>query len=525
MTDGAGDELETRVLVLAPTARDARATRNILAAGVASAVCPTIADVCREAGRGAGAALVTAEAALADREQRLAAVLRDQPPWSDLPLIVLTPSGADVPRLLRALEEVGPMTLMKRPVQVSTLVSTVRAALRDRRRQYVVREHLAERVRSETALRASEERVRGIVESATDYAVLTLAPDRSVTSWSPGAEITFGYATGEIVGRPVDELFTPEDRAAGEPEKEAEQARRDGRAADERWHLRKDGTRFYASGVLTPLRAGSGFVKVCRDLTHRKRMEDALRDARDRLEERVAQRTEELEGALDALETEMGRRRDLARRLSTAQEDERRRISRDLHDSAGQLLTGLSLAFKAVETSGDLPPPTAARLVEAQRIMNDLGRELHGLAVRLRTTSLDDIGLEPTLGQLVAEWSARSGVKAEYHSAGLGPERLPAEVETTLYRVVQEALTNVSKHAGATAVSVVVTRPGAFVSVVIEDNGSGFDPDVAPKGRLGLFGMQERVELVGGTIDIESVPGSGTTVAVQVPVPTEGGGA
>ena len=259
---------------------------------------------------------------------------------------------------------------------------------------------------------------------------------------------------------------------------------------------------------------------ACVDVTALKEAEAALRDARDRLEVRVAERTAELEQAMDALEAEMGRRRDLTRRLSTAQEDERRRVARDLHDTVGQLTAGLALAFKSIETGGALPPAEAAKLAAAQRVLGELGREVHGLAVRLRPTSLDDLGLEAAVGQLAAEWSTWSGVRADFLAAGVEPGRLPDEVETAVYRVVQEALTNVAKHADAKAVSVVVvTRSDGSVSVVVEDDGAGFDPDATPGGRLGLLGMRERVELVGGTIDIESRPGAGTTVAAQIPVP------
>ncbi len=372
---------------------------------------------------------------------------------------------------------------------------------------------ITERKLAEAALKASEERLRLIVESATDYAIVTLDPDRTVTTWSPGAEAVFGWTGAEMVGRPADDLFTPEDRAAGVPEREADTARRSGRAADERWHLRKDGRRFYASGVLTPLGEGSrGFVKVLRDLTARKRAEEEL-------EERVAERTSELAAAVDALEAEFARRRDLTRRLGTAQEDERRRVARDLHDSLGQLQAGLGLAVAAARGTPGLPAAAGERLDEVKRMADELGRETHALAVRLRPTSLDDLGLEPALRQLVADWFGRTGIGVEFDTAGVGDSRLPADVETAVYRVVQEALTNVAKHAGATAVSVVVTRPDGFVSVVVEDDGRGFDPAAVPKGRLGLLGMRERVELVGGTIDVDSAPGAGTTVAVQIPIP------
>jgi PAS domain S-box-containing protein len=388
------------------------------------------------------------------------------------------------------------------------------------------REHLAgaavdvsDRREAQESLRASEERLRRVVESATDYAIMTIDPLRRISSWSPGAAALFGYTSAEAIGTPSDLLFTPEDRAAGAPEEEAWQALRYGRAANERWHLRKDGGRFYASGVLTPLGPGGafGFVKVLRDLTDRKRMEDELRDARDRLEELVAERTAALAAALASLEAEAARRADLARRLATAQEDERRRVARDLHDQTGQLLAGLALAVRAAETAGPLPPAAGERLAEVRRIADDLGRQVHALAVRLRPTALDDVGLEAALGQLVREWAARAGVPIDFETAGLA-DRLPAEAETVLYRVVQEALTNVAKHARATRVSVVVSRHAGTATAAVEDDGVGFDPEAAGAGRLGLVGMRERVTLAGGELDVESAPGAGTTIIARLPI-------
>ncbi|MBN9517185.1 PAS domain-containing protein [bacterium] len=254
------------------------------------------------------------------------------------------------------------------------------------------------------------------------------------------------------------------------------------------------------------------------DVTDRKRLEDDLRGSRDRLEGTVRERTAELSAALDALEAEMGRRRELARRLQTAQEDERRRVARDLHDSAGQLLAGLSLAAKAAQ-SASTPTEAAARLDDVLRLADAAGRELHGLAVRLRPTALDDLGLAAALGQLVVEWAGRAGVPAEFQATGLGARRLPDEVETALYRVVQEALTNVAKHAGASAVAVTVGVTGHTATAVVEDDGRGFDPEGAGQGRLGLVGMRERVALVGGTLEVESSPGGGTMVIARVPRP------
>ncbi|MFO0847224.1 MAG: PAS domain S-box protein [Gemmataceae bacterium] len=378
---------------------------------------------------------------------------------------------------------------------------------------------VTDRRAAEEALRRSEERVRLILESAADFAIFTVGPDRTVTTWTSGAAAVFGYTEAEIAGRSSDLLFTPEDRAAGAPEAEAETARRDGRAADERWHLRKDGVRFYAAGVLTPLGdPDRGFVKVARDLTDRKRMEDELRAARDQLERRVAERTADLAGAIDSLEREMARRRELAGRLATAQENERRRVARELHDSVGQLLSGLGLAVQAVSAAGPLPPAASDKLTEVRRLADAAGREAHALAVRLRPTSLDDLGLEAAVGQLVADWAARTQVPADFQAVGFGAGRLPAEVETALYRVVQEALTNVTRHARASAVSVVLSRAGGEVRAAVEDDGIGFDPDAPGRGRLGLVGMRERMALVGGGLDVESAPGGGTTVIARVPL-------
>lgn len=250
----------------------------------------------------------------------------------------------------------------------------------------------------------------------------------------------------------------------------------------------------------------------------RQQAEAALRRVNDELEKRVTERTGDLEQAMDSLETEMGRRRDLTRRLASVQEDERRRVARDLHDSIGQLLAGLSLAFKSVETAGSLPAPVAERLAEARRVAEALGKEVHALAVRLRPTSLDDIGLEAALEQLVSEWSALAKIPAEFQMVGLEKSRLPLEVETTIYRIVQEALTNVARHAHATRASIGVKAEAEQVTVTVEDDGAGFDPTVST-GRLGLLGMQERLALIGGEMDIESSPGAGTTVLVSIPRP------
>ena len=212
-------------------------------------------------------------------------------------------------------------------------------------------------------------------------------------------------------------------------------------------------------------------------------------------------------------------RDDLLRRLVTAQEDERRRVARELHDSVGQLLSALSLAVKSVRDGEPLSEPTLIGLDSVQRIADELGRTMHDLAVRLRPTALDDFGLKVALQSLINEWSERTGIDAHFQAIGLETARFAPEVETALYRVIQEALTNVTKHAQAQLVSVVVERRQGNAIVVIEDDGVGFDPD-APLGsdRLGLLGMRERITLVGGRLQMESAPMAGTLICVHVPI-------
>lgn len=212
-------------------------------------------------------------------------------------------------------------------------------------------------------------------------------------------------------------------------------------------------------------------------------------------------------------------RQELLRRLATNQEEERRRISRELHDSIGQLLTAFSLAVKAAREAGGLTPAATARLVSVQQVADELGRAAHDLALRLRPTALDDLGLVPALSQYLREWSSRTGIPIEFESRGLDSpqKRLPAEIETAVFRIVQEALANVFRHSRAKIANIVIVLLDGQVSVVVEDDGIGFDVDAIGPGRLGLLGMEERAALAQGKLVIESSPGKGTTVIVRFP--------
>jgi signal transduction histidine kinase len=316
------------------------------------------------------------------------------------------------------------------------------------------------------------------------------------------------------------------------PAKELVTADRDGRASDERWHLRKDGSRFYCSGVMVSLRHGRGYAKIARDLTAQKQAQDELQRAWQELDTKVEERTAELAEANSAMQEEVSERRrveherlDLLRRIVSTQEEERRRISRELHDQLGQSLTALRLKLEGLRQETGARSKLRPRIKELTEIAQRLDADVDFLAWELRPSSLDDLGLIVALSTYAQEWSRHSGVEVNFHSAGLGDARLAPLVETSLYRIAQEALNNVSKHAGATGVAMLLERRNEHAVLIVEDDGRGFDLErVKMSGTdrgLGLVGMRERAALVGGTVEIESKPGEGTTVFVRVPVNLE----
>ena len=212
----------------------------------------------------------------------------------------------------------------------------------------------------------------------------------------------------------------------------------------------------------------------------------------------------------------------LSRRLVEAHEAERHYVARELHDEAGQALTSLLFGLRQLESQLGDPAQAAqaAQVAELKQITNGLFDNLHRLAADLRPASLDHLGLVPVLQQYVKAMGDRYGLLAQFKAVGFNGERLSAEIETALYRIVQEALTNIGRHARATRADVLLERQGDRVVVVVEDNGLGFDAELsrlAQTGHLGLVGMQERVEMLGGRLTIESAAGTGSTIVVEVP--------
>jgi signal transduction histidine kinase len=207
--------------------------------------------------------------------------------------------------------------------------------------------------------------------------------------------------------------------------------------------------------------------------------------------------------------------RDAFQRAVEGQELERRRLARELHDETGQALTSILLGLRSLEERRS--EDVADAVSQLRELVVQTLQDVRRLAVELRPTALDDFGLAPALERLTSTFAEQTGTVVEIESQ-LGEERLPADVETVLYRIVQEALTNVVKHARADHVSIVLQRKEGVVTTVVEDDGRGFAPGDQGDGGLGLVGMKERVELVNGRLEIESSEGSGTTLVVEVPL-------
>lgn len=250
-----------------------------------------------------------------------------------------------------------------------------------------------------------------------------------------------------------------------------------------------------------------GYRGISTDVTPMIRAERELREAKDR---EILHQTQKIKAEADRLE--------LLQRLISAQEHERLRIARELHDQTGQDLVGLSLGLKSLEACADANE-RAKILLRLQALAAEMGGNLHKIALELRPTSLDDVGLLSALETYLAEWSRRFDVPVDFHTSGSAMPPLPPEIETTIYRIVQEALTNVVKHADADTVSVVLECHDAHLQVIIEDDGNGFDAESPlPRHRLGLAGIRERLTLIGGTLAIDSGPGQGTTLYIRVPL-------
>jgi signal transduction histidine kinase len=208
----------------------------------------------------------------------------------------------------------------------------------------------------------------------------------------------------------------------------------------------------------------------------------------------------------------------LSRRLMEVQEAEKLNLSRELHDESGQVISAMMVQLGLLERDASKPDLIKEQVKQLKVFASDLLSNLHDMAVRLRPASLDHLGLTTALEQYIADFSRQHSLNVQFETDGLTKKRLPLEVETAIFRIVQESLTNVLLHARATRADVLLNRQKNILRVIIEDDGVGFVPEnVSTPSHLGLFGMRERVEMLGGKFTIESVLGKGTTIQVEVP--------
>ena len=245
-------------------------------------------------------------------------------------------------------------------------------------------------------------------------------------------------------------------------------------------------------------------------------------DRLERIAEQVARITSENSRLVERVAESEKRFRRISRGVLRLQEEERSRISRDLHDGIGQLLTALKIQLELLEREAAGIPQVAARIASSREIAETALAEVRQLSHVLRPQMLDDLGLEPTLRWLARTFQKRTGIAVEVAFEGLALRPDP-DLETLVYRVVQEALTNVARHSGASAATVTLSRDTSRLLVRIEDAGSGFQPD-APRSAseeeasFGVRAMRDRVEFMNGRFTIRSAPGKGTVVQAELPL-------
>jgi PAS domain S-box-containing protein len=351
---------------------------------------------------------------------------------------------------------------------------------------------------AERELLESERRFHLMADSVTDYAIYMLDPQGRVQSWNPGAQRIKGYAPEEIVGQHFACFYPPEDREAGKPAHALQVAAAEGRFTEEAWRLRKDGSRFWASVTMTPLKDAqgriTGYAKITRDLT-------------ERMEAERAQHA-----------------RELSVRLIAAQEEERRHVARELHDETGQSLTLIRMNLSEIARQ----PGGAGTIVsDSIRLVEGAMAHIRSLSLRLRPPMLDDLGLSEAL-EWMLEQQARAAGWTTTIDAPAFEERLPQDIETACFRIAQEALTNAARYSGATEVHVKVWLASGELHLQVRDNGRGFElaryrsPEERTR-HFGLVSMTERAALVGGELGIDTAPGQGTCIRARFPLPDRAG--
>jgi PAS domain S-box-containing protein len=396
-----------------------------------------------------------------------------------------------------------------------------------------VRRHRA----AQQALFESETRFRLMTSSVIEYAIIMLDIQGRVRTWNAGAQRITGYLAEEmVVGPDFACFYRPEDVREDKPIRTLQTAASEGRFAQEGWLARRDGSAFWASIVITPLRDPHGdlrgFCMIARDLTeHRRaaetlraevrrrtRVEDELQRLNRSLEALVQERTSELSNTnADLVHAKLGLRV-LSSQLIAAQEQERRDIARELDQ------TGQSLAVIRMHLTDVLRADGAGAVIPGCMAVADAAiAHVRAMVMSLRPTMLDDLGLAEALEWALDEQAKAAGWKAALDTGDVHGH-LPSDIRTACFRIAQEALANAARHAGASEVKLQLKLAGNDLELTVSDNGAGFDLERcrSPEERkrhVGLVTMAERASLVGGNLEIDTAPGRGTRIRASLPVP------
>ena len=368
------------------------------------------------------------------------------------------------------------------------------------------------------ALRRTEERFRLLVDAVQDYAIFMLDAQGHISSWNTGAERIKGYAASEIIGKHFSVFYPEEDLRVDKPARELEVAAKEGRFEDEGWRLRKDGSRFWANVIISAIKDESGqligFGKVTRDFTDKINASEMLR--KEIIERTEAQRKlHESEKSL----------RQLSLRLLQTQDEERRRIGRDLHDSVGQYLVGLKMKVDTLKSAAlRNQREDSGELAECSQLIEEAISEVRTISYLLYPPMLEELGLKSAVPWYLDGFTKRSGIKTAFE---VSPEfdRIPSDLELALFRVLQESLTNVHRHSGSSTAIVRLLTENQNVILQIIDEGKGTQSknledrtqDWMGTFGVGLRGMNERVRQLGGTLELFSTE-AGTTVSATLPL-------
>jgi PAS domain S-box-containing protein len=515
------ESLEERILVLTPIKPDANAMAQLLHAhGLTATTCVGASELSHHITAGAGALLITEEALELPQIPDVLQNLAGQPPWSELPVIVLTRGGES--RLARLLDvvaqAVGSLTIIERPIGEATLLRSAEVALRSRRRQYQVRDLLEQQRLTQAQLQQSEERLR-LAMAGANMGAWDIDLRTGAVVWDARQQELFGTAHHRMPNN-MEEFYAlihPEDR--DRIRQAAAATEQKGQFSHEFRIVLDDGTVRWVAGHGMTVSDSTGrpirLVGVNYDITERKVSQDRLEQFKEELERQVAERTHELMTSRNQL-------RALTTELNLAEQRERKRLAGELHDHLAQLLVLVRLKLAQLKRG---PVSSSGALIkEAEDVISQSLAYTRNLVAELSPPVLHEFGL-PAAIRWLGEQMYRYQLAVTVRIQSAEDLRLPEDQAVLLFQSVRELLINAAKHAVAKHALVLVEENEGSLRIQVEDHGIGFDPlAVTPKkgsnisSQFGLLSIRERMNALGGRLELYSVPGQGTRAALVLPL-------